>query len=164
MPAEPTTASDPHPVRARRFPLLAPLFTFAAVSSVFSAGTVIAAATPDDSQGAPASEPGDPLLPGWAYLIIVLVAVALFVLLLGRRVIAANDRRETTWIDAWAKTAVIVVGLIVATVIVPAKALELETVQSWSGEVQDLITLGLWSGGLALGLLALWYAHRERRI
>ena len=105
-----------------------------------------------------------PVLADWTYLAAIAIALGLGALVLGPRVIAANDRRETTWLDAWMKTAVIVVGLIVSIVIVPAKVLETKTVQDLSGTAQDLIALGLWSGALAVGLLALWYAHRERRI
>ncbi len=92
-----------------------------------------------------------------------LVFVA-FVVLLGRRVVAAGDRRELSWLDAWAKTAVIVVAIVVGVVYVPAKALELGPVQDLSRTAQDLIAVGLWSGALALVLLGLWFAHRQRRI
>jgi uncharacterized Tic20 family protein len=100
----------------------------------------------------------------YVYLAAVGLALGLFLVLLGPRVIAVRDRREMTWLDAWAKSAVIVVSIIVGVVYVPAKVLELGTVQDMSRAAQDLITVGLWSGALALTLLALWYAHRERRI
>lgn len=105
-----------------------------------------------------------PLLADWTYLLAIAIALGVGALVLGPRVIAARDRREITWLDAWMKTAVIVVGLIVAVVIVPAKVLETKTVQDLPRAGQDIIALGLWSGALGLGLLALWYAHRERRI
>jgi mono/diheme cytochrome c family protein len=92
------------------------------------------------------------------------IAIGLGALVLGPRVIAAHDRREVTWLDAWMKTAVIVVGAIVGTVILPAKFLELETVQDLPATARDLLAVGIWSVGLAVLLLALWYAHRERRI
>jgi mono/diheme cytochrome c family protein len=105
-----------------------------------------------------------PLLSTYAYIAAFLVAAGLAALVLGPRVIAAHDRREVTWVDAWMKTAVIVVGAIVVTTIVPARVLELETVQDLPRTAQDLIAVGLWTGGLAALLLALWYAHRERRV
>ncbi len=71
-----------------------------------------------------------------------------FLLVFGRRVVAVIDRRTVSWVDAWAKTVVIVVTLIVSIVIVPAKVLELGAVQDMSRAAQDLITVGLWSGAL----------------
>ncbi len=105
-----------------------------------------------------------PALANYTYLVALLIALGLGAVVLGPRVIAANDRRETLWLDAWMKTAVIVVGVIVSVVYIPAKVLELETVQELPRAGQDLIAVSLWAGGLAVTLLALWYAHRERRI
>jgi hypothetical protein len=133
------------------------------VSIVGAASSAIAAA-PDDGHGATVAESDDPLLPGWAWIAIVVGLVALFALVRWRGFIAAHDRREITWTDAWAKTLVIVVALILSTVYIPAKALELGIVQDMPRAAQDLIAVGLWSGALAVSLLVLWYAHRERRI
>ena len=49
-------------------------------------------------------------------------------------------------------------------VVVPSMVLQSETVARLDRPVQDVIGVGLWSGGLAVGLLGLWYTHRERRI
>lgn len=92
------------------------------------------------------------------------IAFGLAVLLLSPRWIAAHDRREITWLDAWLKAVVIVVGLIVSIVIVPAKVIELGAVQDMPRIAQDLITVGIWSGALVTALFVLWYAHRERRV
>ena len=80
------------------------------------------------------------------------------------RITGEVDRRTMPWLDAWMRTAIIVVGFIVFTVYVPAKVLESETVAKLDRPVQDIIGSGLWLMGLAGGLLALWYAHRQRRI
>ena len=93
-----------------------------------------------------------------------LLTVGLFVLVLGPRVVGAHDRRTLPWVDAWMKTAVIVVGLIVALVFVPSRVLEVDAVQDLPPMAQDLIAVGLWSAGLVAGLWALWYAHREQRV
>jgi mono/diheme cytochrome c family protein/uncharacterized Tic20 family protein len=119
----------------------------------------------------PAPAAGGPVagteLPGFANLTILAAfagALGVFALILGPRVIGVSDRRTMPWLDAWLKTSVIVVGFIVFTVLVPAKVLETETVADLPRPAQDIIASGLWLGGLAAGLLALWYAHRERRI
>ncbi len=105
-----------------------------------------------------------PDLANMTYYAAYIIAAALFALVLGPRVIGAHDRRTLSWADAWMKTAVIVIGLIVATVYVPAKVLEVDAVRDLPRTAQDLIAIGLWSAGLVGGLWALWYAHRERRI
>ena len=105
-----------------------------------------------------------PILADYAWIVAMLVALGAGALVLGPRVIAANDRRTIPWTDAWMKTAVIVVGLIVATTVIPAKVLELDTVQELPRAGQDLIAVGIWSFALVVSLWALWYAHREKRI
>ena len=85
-------------------------------------------------------------------------------LILGPRIVAVHDRRRLGWVDAWMKTAVIVVGLIVGTTIVPATVLELDTVQDLPRAGQDIIAVGLWAAALVVALWALWYAHKEKRI
>lgn len=114
--------------------------------------------------GEAAAGSGDSGLSGWAQLGILAAVAVVFLAVFGRRVVAVIDRRTVSWLDAWVKTLVIVVALVVSIVIVPAKVLELGAVQDMSRAAQDLITLGLWSGALAVSLLVLWYAHRERRI
>ncbi|MGE0726921.1 MAG: cytochrome c [Acidimicrobiia bacterium] len=105
-----------------------------------------------------------PMLSNYSIFAAFAVAAAGFALVLGPRVIAANDRRTIGWTDAWLKTAVIVIGMIAVTTLVPAWVLENGTVQRLSRPVQELITLALWTGGLGAGLAALWYAHRQDRL
>ena len=105
-----------------------------------------------------------PILANYAWIAAFLVVVGAAALILGPRVIAANDRRRTTWVDAWLKTGVIVVGSVVATTIIPAQVLELDTVQDLPRAAQDLIAVGLWMAAIAASIWALWYAHRERRV
>lgn len=105
-----------------------------------------------------------PILANYAWIAAFLIVVGLGALVLGPRVIAAHDRRTLPWTDAWMKTAVIAVGAIVVTTIVPAQVLELETVQELPRAAQDLIAVGLWSVGVGGTILALWYAWREKRI
>jgi len=93
-----------------------------------------------------------------------LIAIGAGALVLGPRIVAVGPRHQFSWVDAWLKTGVIVVGSIVATTIVPARVLELETVQDLPRTAQDLITVGLWSAAICATLWALWYAHREKRV
>lgn len=85
-------------------------------------------------------------------------------LVFGPRIVAANDRRDITWFDAGLKSAVIVVGSIVATTIIPARVLETKAVQDLDGTTQDLIVVGLWSVAICATLWVLWWAYREKRI
>jgi mono/diheme cytochrome c family protein len=105
-----------------------------------------------------------PLLSNYTIIFAFAIAAGAVGLVLGPRVIAANDRTQVTWLDAWLKSAVIVVAMILGTTIVPSRVLEIETVQKLPRAAQDLIAVGLWGGALLAGLWALWYAHRERRI
>jgi mono/diheme cytochrome c family protein len=124
---------------------------------------------------APAVEPGDvvtgpvagtelPLLADYAYVAAMLIALGVAALVFGPRIIGANDRREISWLDAWLKTGVIVVGSIVATTIIPARVLELSTVQELPRAAQDLIAVSIWIAAIVASIWALWYAHRERRV
>ncbi|MDY7101756.1 MAG: cytochrome c [Actinomycetota bacterium] len=106
-------------------------------------------------------------LPGFANLTIItafVIAAAAIGLVLWPRFVSAHDRRSFPTLDAWLKTAAIVVGFIVFTVIVPSRVLETSAVQELSRPLQDIIASTLWLGGLGAGLWALWYAHRESRI
>jgi mono/diheme cytochrome c family protein len=131
------------------------------IQSGFAAPSAPAADLPD---AGPVAGTELPALANMGWIAAFLVAIGAAALVLGPRVVAANDRRELTWLDAWMKTAVIVVGSILVTTWVPAKVLELDTVQDLPRAGQDLIAVGLWTGGVGVVLLALWYAHRERRV
>lgn len=192
MPADPTTPIEQRISWSIRLPLVVVLLALFAASGPSSANAAMAGHDPIRAGDAPHSveasgqaaltqsgldrhaetpvdgeaqaESDDRLLSGWAMLGVLGGAAVLFLLIFGRRVIAVVDRREVSWMDAWAKTVVIVVVVIVSIVIVPAKVLELGAVQDMSRAAQDLITVGLWSGALVVTLFLLWYAHRERRI
>ncbi len=105
-----------------------------------------------------------PIMADYTIIIAFAIAFGVLAMVLGPRVIAAGDRRTLTWVDAGLKSAVIVVLMILGTTVVPSKVLELETVAGLPRMAQDLIAVGIWSGALAAGLWALWYAHRERRV
>ncbi len=136
----------------------------AAVIVYVQSGFAAPAGEVADLPGGPVAGTELPLLADYAWIAGALIAIGAVALVLGPRVIAAHDRRTLSWTDAWLKTAVIVVGLIIAVVIVPARVIELDTVQDLSKPLQDLITVGIWTVALVGSLVALWYAHREDRI
>jgi hypothetical protein len=106
-------------------------------------------------------------LPSWAstaFLAALLGGIALLSVTGGPRLLAANDRRTITWLDAWTKTGVIAIAAVILTVYLPSKVLELGAVRDLPREAQDLTAVGIWSVGLGSLLLGLWYAHRKNRI
>lgn len=133
------------------------------VAYILSGFAAPSAPAPEISTG-PVAGTELPILANYAWIAAFLIAAGLVALVLGPRVVAAHDRRTLPWTDAWLKTAVIAVGAILVTVIVPAQVLEVETVQALPRAAQDLIAVGLWAVGVGVTILALWYAWRERRI
>lgn len=105
-----------------------------------------------------------PALSNLTSIVALLLAAGVGVFVFAPRITSAHEGRRMPWLDAWMKAGIIVVGIIVFTVFVPAKVLESETVSKLSRPAQDIIASGLWVGGLAGGLWALWYAQRDRRI
>ena len=106
-------------------------------------------------------------LPGVAkagLLIAGLLAFFVVLLVLSPRIIGANDRLNMPRLDAWLKTAVIVVGVIFLTVVLPDWALKTSTVSGWSRFAQDAVGVGVWITGLGIVLWVLWYAHKESRV
>lgn len=106
-------------------------------------------------------------LPGLAnmtYVLAMVIAAGLGVYALAPRIVGQVDRLQMPWLDAWLKTAVIVVGFILATVYIPSEILKTDYVTRLGDFGQNVIGLGLWGGGLVIGIWALWYAHRDRRI
>jgi hypothetical protein len=85
-------------------------------------------------------------------------------MVLAPRLLSENSRLNTPWLDAWLKTAVIVLSVAVLTVFVPDWALKTEAVSKLSRFGQDFIGSALWALGLSVVLGGLWYAHRESRI
>ena len=115
--------------------------------------------------GTTASPGGElPDLTDFSALVAFLIAGGVIALVLAPRLLSANDRLTMPWLDAWLKTAVIVIGFIAFTVYVPSWAMQTDTVAGLDRLVQDLVGTGLWLLGMGAGLWALWYAHREERI
>ncbi len=130
------------------------------------AGFVVPGGTPGVPTG-PTGPVAGTELPALANIAIggaFLLAGAAVAVVLGPRFAGRVDRLSLPWLDAWMKTAIIVVFFIVFTVYVPSRVLQAEAVARLDRIFQDLIGSGLWLLGLGVGLWALWYAHRDRRI
>ncbi len=117
------------------------------------------------------AEPTGPVagteLPGFANvasLIAYLTAVVVAGMVLAPRLIGVSNRLESTWLDAWMKAGAIVVLVALLTIFIPNWAMTNSTVAGMDRIVQDLVGVGLWSGGLLVVLGGLWYAHGESRI
>jgi mono/diheme cytochrome c family protein len=105
-----------------------------------------------------------PELSSMAIIAAFALAAAAGLLVLSPRIVSTIDRLDVPWLDVWLRAGIIVVYFVVATVFVPSAVLQTETVSRLDRPIQDVIGSGLWIGGLAVGLLGLWYTHRERRI
>jgi mono/diheme cytochrome c family protein len=106
-------------------------------------------------------------LPALASLTAILAyatAAGLALLVLAPRIIGENDRLNFPWLDAWLRTAVIVCGVILLTVVIPDRVVRSGTVADLSRFFQDLIGVSVWMVGLVIVLSSLWYAHRKSRI
>jgi mono/diheme cytochrome c family protein len=129
-------------------------------------GFVVPAAPGDDDAATalPVATGALPELSGMAAVTAFALAAAAAALVLGPRIVSTIDRLDVPWLDAWLRSGIIVAYFVVATVVIPSMALQTEVVTRLDRPVQDVIGVGLWTGGLAVGLLGLWYTHRERRI
>jgi mono/diheme cytochrome c family protein len=136
----------------------------AAVTAYIQAGFVIPGGVTEPADALPVATGALPELSSMAMVAAFALAAVAALFVLAPRIVTAVNRRELPWLDAWLRSGIIVIGLIVAIAIIPSAILKAELVASLPRAVQDIIGLALWSGGLAVGLLALWYAHREKRI
>lgn len=93
-----------------------------------------------------------------------LLAAAVAALILAPHVVGANDRLNTPWLDAWLKTAVIVVATTVLVVVIPDRILKWGPVSELGRFSQDFIGTTMWGLGVLVMLGGLWYAHRESRV
>ncbi len=105
-----------------------------------------------------------PALTNMGHFVAYALAAVVAAMVLAPRFTSANSRLEVPWLDAWLKTAAIVLAVIFFTVYVPDWALKTSTVSKLDRFAQDVIGVALWGGGLAAVLWGLWYAHRESRI
>ncbi len=138
----------------------------AAVIAYIQSGfvTPVTADTPAPSDTGPVAGTQLPGLANMAVYLAFAIALAGGALALAPRVVDANDRLDFPWLDAWLRTALIVIAVIVFVVYIPSWALQTETVGKLGDFGQQVIGVGLWAAGLGVVLGALWYAHKENRI
>lgn|GEM_PF-1100009 len=105
-----------------------------------------------------------PALTNLTYVLTFVLVAGLIGLVLAPRVLSENDRLNTTWLDAWLKTAVIVTCTIFLIVVVPNWAVRHSTVTDLSRFFQDLIGVSLWLIGMVTIASSLWFAHRRSRV
>ena len=114
--------------------------------------------------GGPVAGTELPALTNMGSLVAFLLAALVVLLVLAPRLLSVNDRLAVPWLDAWLKTAAIVVAVYLLVIHIPNWALQQGSVGRLSRFGQDLIGTGLWSLGVAVLLGGLWYAHRESRV
>ncbi len=105
-----------------------------------------------------------PALTNMSHFVAIALAVAVGLLVLAPRLLSTNDRLSVPWLDAWLKTAAIVIAVFLLVIYIPNWALQQDAVASLSRFGQDLIGTALWMLGVAILLAGLWYAHRESRV
>jgi mono/diheme cytochrome c family protein len=130
------------------------------IQADFEAPADVAAAEPTG----PVAGTELPALTNVGAIVAYLLAAAVAGLVLAPRLLSRNDRLSVPWLDAWLKTAVIVLAVVLLVVVVPDWALKQGAVSKLSRFAQDVIGTGLWALGVALILWGLWYAHRESRV
>lgn len=98
-----------------------------------------------------------------ANLALIIAAVAAGVVF-APNILASRDRLRFPKLDAWLRTAIIVIAAILLTAVIPDWAIKTKTVTGLNRFVQDLVGVTLWSLGLVVLLFGLWHAHREDKI
>jgi mono/diheme cytochrome c family protein len=114
--------------------------------------------------GGPVAGTELPALTNMSSYVAYLLAALVILLVLTPRLLSANDRLSTPWLDAWLKTASIVLAVYLLVIYIPNWALQREEVAGLSRFAQDLVGTGLWGLGVLALLGGLWYAHRESRL
>ena len=92
------------------------------------------------------------------------IVAAVLAVVARRRVFGANERADTSWLDAWLKAVVIVVFVVFFTIYLPSYIIGTSTVADLDRNAQDLIASSLWGIGMVATLWGLWYAHKEKRV
>ncbi len=92
------------------------------------------------------------------------VVAAVLAVVARRRVFGANERTETSWLDAWLKALVLVVFVVFVAVYLPSYVMQTSTVADLDRTAQELIGTAVWGTGFLSILWGLWWAHREKRV
>ncbi len=81
-----------------------------------------------------------------------------------RGVFREVDRVNLPWWQGWLRALIIVLYFVLATVWIPSLVISSGVVARLPRLARDLVGTGVWLGALALGIYALWWAERNRRI
>ncbi len=114
--------------------------------------------------GGPVAGTELPALTNMSHFVALALAAGVILLVLAPRLLSANDRLSVPWLDAWLKTASIVIAVYLLVIYIPNWAMQTDPVAGLSRFGQDLIGTSLWTLGVGILLAGLWYAHRESRV
>lgn len=92
------------------------------------------------------------------------IAIAIMGWVLAPRIVGVIDHRNTPKLDAGLKSGLVVIYFVLATVVLPSMILQTEVLSRLPRGVQDFVASSLWIGGLAIGVLGLWWFQRQDRI
>ncbi len=92
------------------------------------------------------------------------IVVALVAVVFRRRVFGRIDRVRSSWVDAWLKALVILVGVTFLGVYVPSWILQTGPVTRLHQPARDLVGAGTWGVAFVAILTVLYLAHRESRV
>lgn len=95
-----------------------------------------------------------------AFVLAILIAAWV----LAPRIVGVIDRRNMPKLDAGLKSGLVVIYFVAATVFLPSMVLRTEVLERLPRGVQDFVAGSLWIGGLAIGVLGLWWFQRQDRI
>ena len=105
-----------------------------------------------------------PAVLGIPNVVAAAIAALVLAIIAHRRVFGANERTQTSWVDAWLKAIVIVVFVVFSSVYLPSYVMTTSAVADLNRNAQDLIGAGVWGVSFVVILGGLWYAHREKRV
>jgi mono/diheme cytochrome c family protein len=118
---------------------------------------------PPADEGSSAGTTLPPVASGMFTLAFIL-AILIAGWVLAPRIVGVIDRRNTAKLDAGLKSGLVVVYFILVTVFLPSMILQTEVLERLPRGVQDFVAGSLWIGGLAIGVLGLWWFQRQDRI
>ncbi len=105
-----------------------------------------------------------PAVLGVPNVVAALIAACVVLVVARRRVLGANERTETSWLDAFLKAFVIVVFVVFFTIYLPSYAMQTSTVTDFNRTAQELVGAGIWVVTFSAAVGVLWQAHRGKRV
>ncbi|MDH3294974.1 MAG: cytochrome c [Acidimicrobiia bacterium] len=105
-----------------------------------------------------------PALADLAWIAAYVIAALVVLVVVWPRLVGRTDRLNTSWFDAWLKSAAIFVAAVLAVAFIPSWVLQTSAVANLDRSIQDLIGLSVWGLGLLVILGGLWYAHKDSRV